>query len=126
MPSDTDALQEAGTGVAKLRSPSAGGRTLQKAKTPARRPAFAKAANRSRLAAESVANVFVNFLVTFVAIFETVLEAAVLEMTAVRTAHVMTMDPPAPGTVAGDPNHLVVARPIARAMTVIRPVANFD
>jgi hypothetical protein len=44
------------------------------------------------------------------------------------SADVMAMNPltPVPGPVAGNPNHFIVAGPIAGTMAVVGPVADLD
>jgi len=55
-----------------------------------------------------------------------VVVAIVKIVVTVLAADVMAVDPAAVVPVTGDPDHLVVARPVARPMMVIRPVAKFD
>jgi hypothetical protein len=52
-----------------------------------------------------------------------VVVAIVKVVVTVLAADVMTVDPAAVVSVTGDPDHLVVACPVARPMMVIRPVA---
>jgi hypothetical protein len=54
--------------------------------------------------------------------------ALIVMMVAVFTANVMAMDPlmVVIGPMAPHPNHFVVARPIARAVAVVRPVADLN
>jgi hypothetical protein len=59
-------------------------------------------------------------------IIPAVVVTAVAAMAAVRAPDVVAVNPTTAdaGAVARDPNHFVVARPIARAMAVVRPVTN--
>jgi hypothetical protein len=62
------------------------------------------------------------------AIFETapVMAAVAAMAAAIFAPDVVAVNPTAPSSVARDPNHFVVTRPIARAVIVVRPVAKLD
>src|SRR5205085_1608854 len=95
------------------------------AKTPARRPAFLKAALVVEpLAAVRVAKVLAAVFLALAAIVETAVVEAVVKMLAALAADVMAVDPATPGPVTGNPDHLVVACPVARPVMVVRPVAD--
>lgn len=55
-----------------------------------------------------------------------VIPAVVALVAAVLSADVMAVNPMTPRAVARNPNHFVVARPIAWAMPVVGPVAYLD
>ena len=86
-------------------------------KTPAREPAFHITALSLRLSAVIVATVIMAIVI-----------AAVEVLPAVFPADVLAVNPMMPEArhVARDPNHFIVAVPIARAMAIEWPVANLD
>ena len=62
----------------------------------------------------------------FAAVVETAIVDAIVKMVTAMAADVMAMGPAVAGPVTGDPDHLVVACPVASAVTIVRAVANFD
>lgn len=66
-------------------------------------------------------------VVALIVIMSIVVSIIAIVVASVFTADVMAVDPMmARCHVARDPNHFVVASPIARAMAVVWPVANLD
>jgi hypothetical protein len=81
-------------------------------KTPAREPAFHKIALSPRLSAVAVVTIIITAVPVVLPAFR---------------ADVLAVDPMMPARhVARDPNHLIVAGPIAGAMVVVWLVPNLD
>ena len=77
----------------------------------------------ARLAA--LGGIAVFFATLVLAVVAAIVDAGVKVMAALA-ADVMAVGPDAMVSVARDPDHLVVASPVARAMTIVRAVAEFD
>src|SRR6476659_6954717 len=99
----------------------------QRVRDPRRKNAGPKAGvpercDWSRLAAVGIA----EFFFAVAAVVVTAIVDASVKMVTALAADVMAVGPAAAVPVTGDPDHLVVACPIASAVIIVRPVANFD
>jgi hypothetical protein len=66
-------------------------------------------------------------MTTIVVVIIVIIVVIIMVVVAVLAADVMTMDPVmAVSHMTWNPGHFIVARPIARAMAVVWPVANLD